>query len=82
MNFFCLLSNRLTNSLSERYNTKQLMDVVFAVGQYHLGNLEWGQKGLRATRKPRVTLARYRESQIHHFHRTLDMYLYGENGRR
>jgi hypothetical protein len=47
-----------------------------------LGNMEWVQKGLRATRKPGVTLARYQESQIRHFHRTLDMYLYGENGRR
>jgi phenylpropionate dioxygenase-like ring-hydroxylating dioxygenase large terminal subunit len=47
-----------------------------------LGNMEWVQKGLRATRKPGVTLARYQESQIRHFHRTLDLYLYGENGRR
>jgi len=47
-----------------------------------LGNMEWVQKGLRATRKPGVTLANYQESQIRHFHRTLDLYVYGENGRR
>ena len=39
-----------------------------------------GTKG--AARKPGVTLAHYQESQIRHFHRTLDMYLYGENGWR
>ena len=47
-----------------------------------LGNMEWVQKGLRATRKPGVTLARYQESQIRHFHRTLDGYLSSQNGRR
>ncbi len=47
-----------------------------------LGNMEWVQKGLRATRKPGGTLAHYQESQIRHFHRTLDTYVYGENGRR
>ena len=44
--------------------------------------MEWVQKGLRATRKPGVTLARYQESQIRHFHRTLDGYLSSQNGRR
>ncbi|MBV8138145.1 MAG: aromatic ring-hydroxylating dioxygenase subunit alpha [Deltaproteobacteria bacterium] len=40
-----------------------------------LGNMAYVQKGLRATRKPQSVLARYQESQIRHFHRTLDMYL-------
>ncbi len=47
-----------------------------------LGNMEWVQKGLRVTRKTGVTLARYQESQIRHFHRTLDGYLSSQNGRR
>jgi phenylpropionate dioxygenase-like ring-hydroxylating dioxygenase large terminal subunit len=43
-----------------------------------LGNMAYIQKGLRATRKPESVLARYQESQIRHFHRTLDLYLYSE----
>ena len=38
-------------------------------------NLMRIQKGLKATRKPGVTLARYQESRIRHFHTTLDEYL-------
>jgi hypothetical protein len=33
------------------------------------------QKGLRASRKPGITLARYQESRIRHFHATLDDYM-------
>ena len=33
------------------------------------------QRGLRASRKPGVTLARYQESRIRHFHNTLDAYM-------
>lgn len=33
------------------------------------------QKGLRATKKPGVTLARYQESRIRHYHATLDAYM-------
>ncbi len=43
-------------------------------------NMAWIQKGLRATNKPGLTLAHYQESQLRHFHRTLEMYLFGENG--
>jgi hypothetical protein len=43
-------------------------------------NMAWVQKGLRAARRPELTLAHYQESQIQHSHRTLEMYLYGENG--
>jgi hypothetical protein len=46
-----------------------------------LGNMAWVQKGMRAARKPGLTLAHYQESQIRHFNRTLDMYVHGENGR-
>lgn len=38
-------------------------------------NLRRIQKGLKASRKPGVTLARYQESRIRHFHATLDAYL-------
>jgi phenylpropionate dioxygenase-like ring-hydroxylating dioxygenase large terminal subunit len=38
-------------------------------------NLMRIQKGLRTARKPGVTLARYQESRIRHFHATLDAYL-------
>lgn len=40
-------------------------------------NLMRIQKGLRASKKPGVTLARYQESRIRHFHDTLDAYLAG-----
>ncbi len=33
------------------------------------------QKGLRASKKPGVTLARYQESRIRHYHETLDAYM-------
>jgi phenylpropionate dioxygenase-like ring-hydroxylating dioxygenase large terminal subunit len=38
-------------------------------------NLMRIQKGLRASKKPGVTFARYQESRIRHFHETLDAYL-------
>jgi hypothetical protein len=38
-------------------------------------NLRRIQRGLRATKKPGVTLAAYQESRIRHFHKTLDAYL-------
>ena len=38
-------------------------------------NLRRIQKGLKASKKPGVTLARYQESRIRHFHETLDAYL-------
>ncbi len=38
-------------------------------------NLMRIQKGLRASKKPGVTLANYQESRIRHFHQTLDRYM-------
>ncbi|MEY4870446.1 MAG: hypothetical protein RIS11_1640, partial [Pseudomonadota bacterium] len=38
-------------------------------------NLMRIQKGLRASKKPGVTLARYQESRIRHYHDTLDTYM-------
>jgi len=40
-------------------------------------NLKRIQKGLRASKKPGVTLAAYQESRIRHFHETLDSYVLG-----
>lgn len=38
-------------------------------------NLKRIQRGIRATKKPGVTLSAYQESRIRHFHRTLDAYM-------
>ena len=38
-------------------------------------NLMRIQRGLRASKKPGVTLARYQESRIRHYHETLDAYM-------
>jgi hypothetical protein len=38
-------------------------------------NLMRIQRGLRASKKPGVTLARYHESRIRHYHETLDRYM-------
>ncbi len=38
-------------------------------------NLKRIQRGVRASRKPGATLARYQESRIRHFHETLDAYM-------
>jgi phenylpropionate dioxygenase-like ring-hydroxylating dioxygenase large terminal subunit len=38
-------------------------------------NLMRIQRGLRASKKPGVTLARYQESRIRHYHQTLDAYM-------
>ncbi len=38
-------------------------------------NLQRIQRGLRASKKPRATFARYQESRIRHFHETLDAYM-------
>ncbi len=38
-------------------------------------NLKRIQRGIRASKKPGVTLARYQESRIRHFHETLDAYM-------
>jgi nitrite reductase/ring-hydroxylating ferredoxin subunit len=43
-----------------------------------LSNMAHVQKGLRASARANSVLARYQESQIRHFNRTLDMYLYDE----
>jgi hypothetical protein len=38
-------------------------------------NLKRIQRGVRASKKPGVTLSNYQESRIRHFHQTLDAYM-------
>ena len=38
-------------------------------------NLPHVQQGLKAMRKPGITLANYQESRIRHFNRTLDQWM-------
>jgi hypothetical protein len=38
-------------------------------------NLKRIQRGIRASKKPGVTLSVYQESRIRHFHQTLDQYM-------
>ena len=38
-------------------------------------NLRRIQRGLRASKKPGVTLAAYQESRLRHYHATLDDYM-------
>ncbi len=40
-----------------------------------LANLPFVQQGLKATRKPGITLADYQESRIRHFHHLLDTWM-------
>jgi phenylpropionate dioxygenase-like ring-hydroxylating dioxygenase large terminal subunit len=40
-------------------------------------NLPQVQKGMKASKKGKVTLANYQEVRIRHFHQTLDKYIYG-----
>jgi phenylpropionate dioxygenase-like ring-hydroxylating dioxygenase large terminal subunit len=61
----------------------QAWSSVEALGPYgpifdqDMPNLRRLQRGLRAARKPGITLSRYQESRIRHFHRTLDQYVAG-----
>ena len=45
------------------------------VADQDTSNLRRIQRGLKASRKPGVTLAQYQESRIRHFHMTLDAYM-------
>jgi phenylpropionate dioxygenase-like ring-hydroxylating dioxygenase large terminal subunit len=44
-----------------------------------MNNMPFVQRGLRAARKPGITLANYQESRIRHLHKTLSAYLRGES---
>lgn len=55
-------------------NAKELGSAAMVADQ-DTDNLKRIQRGLRASKKPGVTLARYQESRIRHFHETLDAYM-------
>ncbi len=55
-------------------NAKELGSAAMVADQ-DTDNLKRIQKGLRASKKPGVTLAEYQESRIRHFHETLDTYM-------
>ena len=48
------------------------------VADQDTSNLRRIQRGLKASKKPGVTLAQYQESRIRHFHMTLDAYMAAE----
>lgn len=58
----------------DRKNAPELGSAAMVADQ-DTDNLMRIQRGLKASRKPGVTLARYQESRIRHFHETLDAYL-------
>lgn len=51
------------------------MGLVGAVFDQDCANLPYVQEGLKAMRKPGITLGNYQESRIRHFHRTLDKWM-------
>lgn len=55
-------------------NAKELGSAAMVADQ-DTDNLKRIQRGLRASKKPGVTLAAYQESRIRHFHETLDEYM-------
>jgi hypothetical protein len=62
----------------EPWSTAKEMGSAAMVADQDTDNLKRIQRGLRATKKPGVTLARYQESRIRHFHKTLDAYMAAE----
>ena len=65
---------------------ENVTDVLPALGPYgpiidqDVGNMQYVQRGLRATTKPGVTLSNYLESSIRNLHRVIDEYLSDGNG--
>jgi len=59
----------------ERWTDAPELGVLAPIFEQDMANLPWVQRGLRAARKPGVTLAVYQESRIRHLHRVLDAYL-------
>ena len=59
----------------EPWSAAKEMGSAAMVADQDTDNLMRIQRGLRATKKAGVTLARYQESRIRHFHQTLDGYM-------
>jgi phenylpropionate dioxygenase-like ring-hydroxylating dioxygenase large terminal subunit len=62
-------------SADEPWSTAKELGSAAMVADQDTDNLKRIQRGLRASKKPGVTLARYQESRIRHFHDTLDAYM-------
>ncbi len=62
-------------SEDEPWSNAREMGSAAMVADQDTDNLKRIQRGLRASKKPGVTLARYQESRIRHFHETLDAYM-------
>jgi hypothetical protein len=62
-------------SADEPWSTAKELGSAAMVADQDTDNLKRIQRGLRASKKPGVTLARYQESRIRHFHETLDAYM-------
>ena len=62
-------------SEDEPWSTAREMGSAAMVADQDTDNLKRIQRGLCATKKPGVTLARYQESRIRHFHQTSDAYM-------
>ena len=61
--------------LDQTWSSAKELGSAGMVADQDTDNLKRIQRGLRASRKPGVTLADYQESRIRHFHRTLDEYM-------
>jgi hypothetical protein len=59
----------------EPWSSAQELGSAGMVADQDTDNLKRIQRGVRASKKPGVTLARYQESRIRHFHETLDAYM-------
>jgi phenylpropionate dioxygenase-like ring-hydroxylating dioxygenase large terminal subunit len=62
----------------ERWTDAPELGILAPIFEQDMGNMPNVQRGLRALRKPGITLANYQESRIRHLHQTLDRYLAGE----
>jgi hypothetical protein len=62
-------------SVDEPWATAPELGSAARISDQDTDNLKRIQRGLRATKKPGVTLAAYQESRIRHFHKTLDEYM-------
>jgi phenylpropionate dioxygenase-like ring-hydroxylating dioxygenase large terminal subunit len=59
----------------QRWTDAESLGGLAAIFEQDTSNLGRIQRGLKATRKPGVTLGSYQESRIRHFHQTLDRWL-------
>jgi phenylpropionate dioxygenase-like ring-hydroxylating dioxygenase large terminal subunit len=61
--------------LDEPWSNAPELGSAAMVADQDTDNLKRIQRGLRASRKPGVTLASYQESRLRHYHQTLDHYM-------